>query len=87
MLPWQTGEPYLYPYIEKYVDDIVAVSEETISKAVKMSAMYAKLTLEGAAVLPLAALLEGKTAATPHTVLICSGGNIDQKVFERCLGE
>lgn len=83
----KTGEPYLYPYIEKYVDDIVAVSEETISKAVKMSAMYAKLTLEGAAVLPLAALLEGKTAATPHTVLICSGGNIDQKVFERCLGE
>lgn len=81
----KTGEPYLYPNIEKYVDDIVTVSEDAIRKAVKMSAMYAKLTLEGAAVLPLASLLEGVVTATANTVLICSGGNIDEKVFESCL--
>lgn len=26
----KTGEPYLYPYIEKYVDDIVTVSEDEL---------------------------------------------------------
>ena len=52
------GEPYLYPYIEQYVDEIVTVTEESIRKAVKMACLYGKLTLEGAGAMPLAALLE-----------------------------
>ena len=31
----KTGEPYLYPYIEEYVDDIVTVSEDELRKAIK----------------------------------------------------
>ena len=34
---------------------------------------------------PLAAILEGKTQPGSDTVLICSGGNIDQKVLLDCL--
>lgn len=56
----KTGEPYLYPYIEQYVDDIFTVTEESIKKAIKMACIFGKLTLEGAAALPLAAALEGK---------------------------
>ncbi len=81
----KTGEEYLFPYIEKYVDEICTVSESTLKKAVKMSCLYGKLTLEGAAALPLAAILEGKCQITAGTVLICSGGNIDQKILEDCL--
>ena len=81
----KTGEEYLYPYIEKYVDDIVTVSETGIMKAIKLGCLYGKLTLEGAAAMPLAALLEGKCPRTDNTVLICSGGNIDQTLFEKCL--
>ena len=55
----KTGEDYLFPYIEKNVDDIVTVSEETLKKAVKMACLYGKLTLEGAGALALASLLEG----------------------------
>lgn len=81
----KTGEDYLFPYVEKNVDELVTVSEETLKKAVKMACLYGKLTLEGAGALPLAALLEGKCRLTEKTVLICSGGNIDQGLLEACL--
>ena len=81
----KTGEEYLYPYVEQYVDEIVTVTEDGIRQAVKLACLYGKLTLEGAAAMPLASLLEGKCSATEHTVLICSGGNIDQSVLESCL--
>lgn len=81
----KTGEDYLYPYIEANVDDIVTVSEDAIRKAVKAACLYGKLTLEGAAAMPLAALMEEKCRAAEHTVLVCSGGNIDQAVLESCL--
>ena len=52
---------------------------------VKLGCLYGKLTMEGAFALPLAAILEGKCVRTNNTVLICSGGNIDQTLFEKCL--
>lgn len=81
----KTGEAYLYPYIEEFVDDIVVVTEDSIRKAVKTACLYGKLTLEGAGAMPLASLMEGKCQATDATVLVCSGGNIDQAVLESCL--
>lgn len=81
----KTGEEYLYPYIEQYVDDIVTVTEEDLRRAVKMACLYGKLTLEGAAALPLAAVSQGKCPVMDKTVLICSGSNIDQAVLNTCL--
>ena len=81
----KTGEPYLYPYIEEYVDDIVTVSEDELRKAIKLACLYAKLTLEGAASLALAAVTSGKCALTEQTVLLCSGGNIDGSLLLSCL--
>ncbi|MCI8399359.1 MAG: threonine/serine dehydratase [Oscillibacter sp.] len=81
----KTGEEYLFPYIEANVDDIVTVTEDSIRQAVKTACLYGKLTLEGAAAMPLASLLEGKCQPCANTVLICSGGNIDQTVLEDCL--
>ena len=81
----KTGEPYLYPYIEEYVDDIVTVSEDELRKAIKLACLYAKLTLEGAASLALAVVTSGKCALTEQTVLLCSGGNIDGSVLLSCL--
>lgn len=81
----KTGEPYLYPYIEEYVDDIVTVSEDELRKAIKLACLYAKLTLEGAASLALAAVTSGKCALTEQAVLLCSGGNIDGSVPLSCL--
>lgn len=78
----KTGEAFLFPYLEKYVDRIVTVRESSIKTAIKDAALYAKLVLEGAGALPLAAVLEGQIDPSLTTVLICSGGNIDQKVLD-----
>jgi len=83
----KTGEEYLYPYIEKYVDDIVTVSEHDLRKAIKVACLFGKLTLEGAGVMPLAAVMAKKCEVMDKTVLICSGGNIDQKVLDLCMKE
>ena len=79
--PW----PYLFDIMKQNVDDIVTVTDENIMKAVKMTTLYGKLAVEGSGAVPLAAILEGKAERTDNTVLICSGGNIDLKVLEKCL--
>ena len=81
----KTGEEYLYPYIEKYVDDIFTVTDDSIRQAVRTACLYGKLTLEGSGALALAALLEKKCPLSPGTVLICSGGNIDKAVLDLCM--
>lgn len=81
------GEEYLFPYIEKYVDEIVTVEEESIKEAIKIAALYGKVTLEGAGAMPLAAVLENKTLLNKKTVLICSGGNIDLGLLEECINK
>lgn len=81
----KTGEPYLFPYIENYVDEIVTVQEESIMDAVKLASICAKMTLEGAGALALAAILEKKSEGSDGTVLICSGGNIDLPLLQSCL--
>jgi threonine dehydratase len=83
----KTGEEYLFPYIEKYVDDIYVVDEDSIKQAVKVSLLYGKLLLEGSGALPMAAALEGQLDLNRRTVLICSGGNIDLTVLQECIKE
>ena len=72
---------------EQYVDEIVTVRESSIRTAVKWSAVYAKLVLEGAGALPLAAVLERKIDISQAAVLVCSGGNIDLQVLWEALAE
>jgi len=82
----KTVEDYLHPYVEKYVDDIVTVQEQSIMDAVKVGALYGKLVLEGAGALGIAAVLEGQVDLAKKTAIICSGSNIDFSVLKRCLG-
>ncbi len=81
------GEEYLFPYIEKYVDEIRTVSEESMKKAIKTAAVYGKVVLEAAGAMPLAAILEDKELLDKKTVLICSGGNIDESLFTECINK
>ena len=81
------GEEYLFPYIEKYVDEIRTVSEESMKKAIKTAAVYGKVVLEAACAMPLAAILEDKELLDKKTVLICSGGNIDESLFTECINK
>ncbi|MCM3759246.1 pyridoxal-phosphate dependent enzyme [Alkalihalobacillus oceani] len=72
-------EPYLLKLIEEWVDDIVQVKESTIHDAIEMMLLQGKLVVEGAGAVALAAAIEGKIPDLQETVLLASGGNIDQK--------
>lgn len=76
-----------FPLLQRYVDDIVTVTEEEIAIAVHTLLERQKLMVEGAGAVPLAALLAGRisTGASSNTVLVLSGGNIDINIVSRII--
>jgi threonine dehydratase len=72
-----------FPLIRRYVDDLVTVDEESIAQAIVLLLERAKLVVEGAGALGVAALLAGaaRPAASGATVVLLSGGNIDVNVL------
>ncbi|MEW5910287.1 MAG: threonine ammonia-lyase [Thermodesulfobacteriota bacterium] len=78
-----------FEIIQKYVDDLVAVPEESIASAVLMLLERKKILAEGAGAVPLAALLEGLISVPPggRVVLVISGGNIDTPLIGRILNQ
>ncbi|MCB0378185.1 MAG: threonine ammonia-lyase [Bdellovibrionales bacterium] len=64
-------------YINKYVDDIVAVNDNEIAQAIVYCMEVEKVITEGSGAAGLAAVLNGKLdLPDPSLVLLC-GGNID----------
>lgn len=67
------------PLLERHLDDLVTVSEDDIAEAMFLLLERAKLVVEGAGAVGVAALLAGATppATAGTTVAILSGGNVD----------
>jgi threonine dehydratase len=65
------------PLLEDLLDDIVSVTDEEISEAIVLLMERAKLVVEGAGAVGVAALLAGKAGGRGTAVPILSGGNID----------
>ncbi len=67
------------PLVARWLDDIVLVSDDDISEAMVVCMEKAKLVVEGAGAVGVAALLGGQTepAANGTTCVILSGGNVD----------
>jgi len=65
--------------LRRWVDEVVVVSEEETAEAMVLLLEKAKLVVEGAGAVGVAALLGGHTAAAPAgtTVAVLSGGNVD----------
>jgi threonine dehydratase len=59
------------------LDDVVAVDDEAISRAIVMLLERSKLVVEGAGAAPVAALLAGLVPAEGQACVILAGGNID----------
>jgi threonine dehydratase len=68
---------FTMPLLEDLLDDIVAVTDEEISEAIVLLLERAKLVVEGAGAVGVAALLSGKAGGSGTAVPILSGGNID----------
>jgi threonine dehydratase len=65
--------------VRQWLDDVVVVPEDDVAEAIVLCMEKAKLVVEGAGAVGVAALLGGQTpaAATGTTCVILSGGNVD----------
>ena len=63
--------------VQEYVDDIVTVSEDSLSRAVLSIAERAKQVVEPAGAAGVAAMLDDPTRFETPAVVVLSGGNID----------
>ncbi|KQY64631.1 threonine dehydratase [Nocardioides sp. Root140] len=73
------GRPGDVPFraIQSYVDDVITVSEESLSRALLALVERAKLVVEPAGAAAVAAVLDNPTAFETPVVAVLSGGNID----------
>jgi threonine dehydratase len=75
-----------FEVMQRYVDDIIKVSEDSIAMAVLLFLERKKLVVEGAGAVPLAALIEQKERfKDKRIVLVVSGGNIDFTLIDRII--
>ncbi|MGA2376139.1 MAG: threonine/serine dehydratase [Candidatus Sulfotelmatobacter sp.] len=80
----QSIGPINFEHIRRYVDDIVAVSEEEIIETVRLLAANPDTLAEPSGAVAVAAFLfhRDELPATKLNVAIISGGNIDPKMLE-----
>jgi threonine dehydratase len=64
-------------HVRAYVDEVVTVTEEEISRALLLLLERAKAVVEPAGAVALAAVLAGKVPGTGPALALLSGGNVD----------
>lgn len=74
-----------FSIIDNYVDDIVVIDDEATAGTILMLLERAKLMVEGAGAVSLAAILHGKIPAKGKVVSVISGGNIDVNFISRII--
>jgi threonine dehydratase len=81
------GRPGEVPFhaIAQHVDDIVTVSEESLSRALLMLLERAKLVVEPAGAAAVAALMDHPDRFRSPAVAVLSGGNVDPLLLMRVI--
>ncbi|MBR22428.1 MAG: threonine ammonia-lyase [Leifsonia sp.] len=74
-----------FAIIRDAVDEVVTVEEDDIAQAMLVLLERAKLVVEPAGAVGVAAVMQGKVSAQGTTVVILSGGNIDPLIMERVI--
>jgi threonine dehydratase len=74
-----------YRMVHEYVDDIVTVSEESLTQALLLCLERAKLVVEPAGAAGVAAVMDEPRAFESPVAVVLSGGNIDPVLLLRVL--
>ena len=74
-----------FSIIDQFVDDIVVVDDEAIAGAILMLLERAKLMVEGAGAIGMAAVLQGMIPVKGKIATVISGGNIDVNFISRII--
>jgi threonine dehydratase len=72
-----------FEIIREFVDEVVTVSEDDIARAILVLLEHAKVVVEPAGAVGVAAILAGKVRGAGKTVPILTGGNIDPMLLQR----
>jgi threonine dehydratase len=78
---------FTLPLVERYVDEVVTVSDDEVAEAMVLLLERSKLVVEGAGAVAVAALMQGRVAA-PRDGVACavlSGGNVDASLLSECI--
>lgn len=74
-----------FQIVRDVVDEVVTVTEDDTARALLVLLERAKLVVEPAGAVAVAAILAGKITASGPTVAILSGGNIDPLLMQRVI--
>jgi threonine dehydratase len=74
-----------FEIVRQVVDEVITVTEDDMAQALLVLLERAKLVVEPAGAVGVAAILSGQVKATGTTVVILSGGNIDPLMMERVI--
>jgi threonine dehydratase len=82
----QPGELTL-PLVERWLDEVVTVSDDEVAEAMVLLLERSKLVVEGAGAVAVAALMQGKVKAPAEgeVCAVLSGGNVDASLLAECI--
>jgi threonine dehydratase len=78
---------FTLPLVERYVDEVVTVSDDEVAEAMVMLLERTKQVVEGAGAVAVAALMQGRVAppADGEVCAVLSGGNVDASLLYECI--
>jgi threonine dehydratase len=90
---------FTLPLVERYVDEVVTVSDDEVAEAMVLLLERSKLVVEGAGAVAVAALMHGRVeaprgakrparsgeAAGGDVCAVLSGGNVDASLLSECI--
>jgi threonine dehydratase len=82
----QPGELTL-PLVERWIDEVVTVSDDEVAQAMVLLLERSKLVVEGAGAVGVAALMQGKVQPPVggEVCAVLSGGNVDASLLAECI--
>jgi threonine dehydratase len=78
---------FTLPLVERYVDEVVTVSDDEVAQAMVLLLERSKLVVEGAGAVAVAALMQSRVDAPPEgeVCAVLSGGNVDASLLSECI--
>ena len=78
---------FTLPLVERYVDEVVTVSDDEVAQAMVLLLERSKLVVEGAGAVSVAALMHGRVDApeSGSTCAVLSGGNVDVSLLSEAI--
>lgn len=75
------------PLVERWIDQVVTVSDDDVAEAMVLLLERNKLVVEGAGAVGVAALMHGKVEppAEGEACVVLSGGNVDASLLAECI--